>query len=182
MPRLYLVRHGEDTGSGGADPDPGLNELGHRQAAVMAARLAPLGPLPLIVSPLRRTRETAAPLETAWDVKADVVDAVREIPSPPDGVTDRRAWLRQVMQGTWAEVDERIHPWRRGVIDTLLGLAQDTVVVSHFVAINVAAGAAERDERLRLFRPNNCSITIVDSEAGNLRVAEWGDSAETKVG
>ena len=51
MAKLYLVRHGRDTGSGGADPDPGLNEIGHQQAAEMTARMAPLGPLPMIVSP-----------------------------------------------------------------------------------------------------------------------------------
>ena len=39
--------------------DPGLDPVGFEQARDLAARLGPLGPLPLVTSPLRRTRETA---------------------------------------------------------------------------------------------------------------------------
>ncbi|MBT4487697.1 MAG: histidine phosphatase family protein [Rhodospirillaceae bacterium] len=182
MAKLYLIRHGQDTGSGGADPDPGLNENGHSQAAEMAARMASLGPLPMIVSPLRRTRETAAPLEAAWNTTATVVDAVREIPSPTERTVVRRDWLRQIMAGTWDQVEPSLYPWRQGVIDTLLALAKDTVVVSHFVAINAAVGAAENDERLRLFRPNNCSITVMENDGGELSVVDLGEALETEVG
>jgi|TARA_B110000263_G_scaffold189153_1_gene166807 broad specificity phosphatase PhoE len=59
MATLYLVRHGQAAASWGEDPDPGLNALGHGQAARMAAALAALGPMPIMISPLRRTRETA---------------------------------------------------------------------------------------------------------------------------
>ena len=59
MATLYLVRHGQAAASWGEEPDPGLNALGHGQAARMAAALAALGPMPIMISPLRRTRETA---------------------------------------------------------------------------------------------------------------------------
>jgi len=59
MAKLYLVRHGQAAASWGEDPDPSLNALGHGQAARMAAALAALGPMPIMISPLRRTRETA---------------------------------------------------------------------------------------------------------------------------
>ncbi len=182
MAKLYLIRHGRDSGSGGADLDPGLDELGHRQAQDMTARMIPFGPLPVIVGPLRRTRETAAPLEAAWGVRADVVDAVREIPSPTDKMGNRREWLREIMAGTWAQVDERLYPWRQGVIDTLTALKRDTVVVSHFVTINVAVGAALGDERLRLFRPDNCSITVMETDGRGLRVNELGDARSDRAG
>ena len=181
MAKLYLVRHGRDTGSGGADPDPGLSEIGHQQAAEMTARMAPLGPLPMIVSPLRRTRETAAPLEAAWGGAAKVMDAVREIPSPAAGVPDRREWLRAVVKGVWAQVDGSLHPWRQGIIDTLLACTEDTVVVSHFIAINVAVGAAQNDERLRIFRPDNCSITVMETDGAALRLIELGHNLDTRV-
>ena len=101
MAKLYLVRHGQDTGHRINENDPGLSELGRRQATEMAATLAPLGPLSMIVSPLRRTRETAQPLETAWNVTGDVVPAIREIPSPSDELDARRQWLRETMARTW---------------------------------------------------------------------------------
>ncbi|MFP6697504.1 MAG: histidine phosphatase family protein, partial [Alphaproteobacteria bacterium] len=181
MAKLYLVRHGRDTGSGGADPDPGLSEIGHQQAAEMTARMAPLGPLPMIVSPLRRTRETAAPLEAAWGVEAKMVGAVREIPSPTAGVPDRREWLRAIMKGVWAQVDGSLYPWRQGMIDTLLACTEDTVVVSHFIAINVAVGAAQNDERLRIFRPDNCFITVMETDGAALRLIELGHDLDTRV-
>ena len=66
MPRLFLVRHGRATGGYGADLDPGLDDLGRAQAAATAERLGPLGPLPMITSPLRRAREPAAALEARF--------------------------------------------------------------------------------------------------------------------
>ena len=181
MATLYLVRHGQAAASWDEDPDPGLNDLGHQQAAELAARMAPLGPLAMIVSPLQRTRETALPLEAAWNTTADVVDAVREIPSPTEDLSQRRTWLKNVMAGPWAEADSWLHPWRQGMIDTLLELRQDTVIVSHFVAINVAVGAAQNDERLTLFRPNNCSVTVLETDGQTLSVVELGEVLETVV-
>ncbi|MBT7758354.1 MAG: histidine phosphatase family protein [Rhodospirillaceae bacterium] len=182
MGKLYLVRHGQDAGSGGLVPDPGLNDLGHGQAAAMAAAMAPLGPLPIVISPLLRTRETAQPLEAAWGVTGLVEPAVREIPSPTHDLGNRQQWLTTFMSGTWAQADTGLLPWRQGVIDTLLALDDDSVVVSHFVAINVAVGAAQGDDRVRIFRPNNCSITVLESNGEKLRLIELGEALETRVG
>ena len=59
MSGLVLVRHGRPAAGWDADPDPGLDPEGVAQAERMAAALAPSGPLPIVVSPKRRTRETA---------------------------------------------------------------------------------------------------------------------------
>ena len=182
MAKLYLVRHGQAAATWGEDPDPGLNELGRQQAGAMAAAMAPLGPLPVLVSPLRRTRETAQPLEAAWNVTAAVEPAVREIPSPTEDLSNRREWLHAMMGGTWTEADAWLRPWRQKLINTLLAAPQDCVVVSHFVAINVAVGAALGDDRVTLFRPNNCSITILQSNGVDLSVLQLGEALETEVG
>ncbi|HJM91320.1 MAG: hypothetical protein QGG19_05335 [Alphaproteobacteria bacterium] len=73
-------------------------------------------------------------------------------------------------------------PWRQALLDTLLGVGQDTVVVSHFVAINVAVGAAPNDSRLTEFRPNNCSITAMETDGASLSLLELGETLETVVG
>ena len=62
MAKIYLVRHGRTTSRWGMEKDPGLDELGRAQAKAAARRLASLGPHPIITSPLKRTRETSAPL------------------------------------------------------------------------------------------------------------------------
>ena len=179
--RLYLVRHGKAAAGWDADPDPGLDETGRAQAEAMAARLADLGPLPILSSPLRRTRETAVPLETRWRARAVIEPDVAEVPSPSDDLAARGAWLRGIMAGTWAQAGDGLAPWRRGVVDRLTAIAEDTVVVSHFIAINVAVGAATGDDRVVGFRPDNCSVTVLESDGSVLRLIERGAEAVTEV-
>ena len=72
MAKLYLIRHGKVTAGWGMEKDPGLDDLGHAQAKAAALTLAPLGPLPIITSPLTRTRESALPLAEIWDIEPQV--------------------------------------------------------------------------------------------------------------
>jgi broad specificity phosphatase PhoE len=180
--RLYLVRHGQAAAGWGADHDPGLDDVGRAQAAAVAETLAPLGPLPIVVSPLRRTRETALAFADVWPDAAPVVDpAVGEIPSPTDDLAGREAWLVGVLAGCWSDLDDTLRGWRRGVVDALLAMRDDTVVVTHFVAINAAVGTATGDDRLVCFRPDNCSVTVLEHDGDVLRVVELGAERGTAV-
>ncbi len=183
MTRIHLVRHGRAAAGWDDDPDPGLDDLGRAQARAMAERLAPLGPLALVTSPLRRTRETAAPLASAWGRIPVVAPAVAEIPSP-DGVAmgERVAWLRAAMAGTWASLGPRYTTFRDGVVATVAGIGADAVVVSHFVAINAVIGAAIGDDRLVIASLDNCSVTVVEVDGtGALRLLERGHEADTLI-
>jgi broad specificity phosphatase PhoE len=180
--RLHLVRHGQAAAGWGADHDPGLDDVGRAQARAAAASLAALGPLPVVVSPLRRTRETADAFVDVWPDVAPVVDpAVGEIPSPTEDLADREAWLVGVLAGRWSDLDDALRAWRRDVVDALLGMDDDTVVVSHFVAINAAVGTATGDDRLVCFRPDNCSVTVLEHDGDVLRVVELGAERGTAV-
>ena len=97
---LYLIRHGQsfvnlkDWTDGNLDA--GLTDLGQRQAAALAAWLP--GHLPqidgLYASTMRRARETAQPLATAYGVEIHWDDRLREIgnnrsdhtPWPPESL------------------------------------------------------------------------------------------------
>jgi broad specificity phosphatase PhoE len=179
MPRLYLVRHGRAEAGFGEASDPGLDERGVRQAEVAAARLAPLGPLTVRTSPLKRARETAAPLAALWKKKPIVDEAVAEIPSPNMGLAERIEWLRGFMGGSWGQANGALEEWRTKVIADLTGIKADTVVFSHFVAINVATGAALNDDRVVIFSPDNCSVTVFDVTGKTLSLVEKGHEAET---
>ena len=94
------------------------------------------------------------------------------------------------MAGSWAEAltpDNTGHgkvdlaAWRQAVVDALLERREDTVIFSHFIAINVATGAALGDDRLISFRPDNCSVTIFETSGTALKLVEQGREAETKV-
>lgn len=177
MTRLILVRHGEAAAGWGEDRDPGLSEEGRRQAAEMTAVVGPIGPLPIVVSPLRRTRETAGPLEALWGTTATVEAGVGEITSPIDDLEERTVWLRQFMAGTWDSASPEHKAWRQRVIDTLVAIDGDAVVVTHFIAINAAVGAATDDARVVSFMPGNCSRTALDVVGGRLSVVELGGEA-----
>jgi broad specificity phosphatase PhoE len=184
MARLYLVRHGEPTGSWGTspDPDPGLSELGHQQAATAADRLRLLTPRRIVTSPLRRAAQTSTPLATALSMQAEVVDRVAEIPSPATiAMQDRGDWLRQVMSGTWDVVDPGLARWRQAALDYLMSLSADTAVFSHYVLINVAVGAAIGDERVHCFAPTHASVTVLDTNGRGLTLVELGATGASAI-
>lgn len=182
MARLHLVRHGRATAGWDADRDPGLDAVGLGQAEAVAARFAAGERLALVSSPLRRARETAAPLERLWADAARIEPAVAEIPSPSADLVARGAWLRAAMEGSWADLGAEYQAWRAAVAAALARLERDCVVFSHFIAINAAVGVAIGDDRLVCFRPDNGSVTTFETEGGILRLIALGDQAGTEVG
>ena len=67
-------------------------------------------------------------------------------------------------RGTWTDLGARYLTFRDGVVgDALVALRADTVVFSHFVAINAAIGAALGDDRLVVRSLDNCSVTVIDA-------------------
>ena len=119
--RLYLVRHGRAAAGWNTDPDPGLDAVGREQAAAVAARLAPLGPLGHGVAARcgaagdggrRWPRRGASPPRSSR--------GVAEIPSP-EGVAmaDRVEWLRAAMAGHVDGLGPRYTAFRDGVAAAL---------------------------------------------------------------
>jgi broad specificity phosphatase PhoE len=68
------------------------------------------------------------------------------------------------------------------VVDALLSLAGDTVVFSHFIAINAAVGEAIDDERVVHFFPDNGSITVLENNGRKLTLSDLGAQLKTHVG
>jgi broad specificity phosphatase PhoE len=179
--RVRLVRHGRPDGAWGDDPDPGLDAVGHGEAEAVAALLAPLGPQPIVVSPLRRTLETAVPLADVWGVTPAVAPGVGELPAPSDPRPDARTWLRALMAGTGSEHATVMTPFRARVLGTIRAVREDTVVVSHFLAINAVVGAALTDDRVVCCAPAHCSVTVVEIEGDALRVVTYPTDGPTDV-
>ena len=78
-----------------------------------------------------------------------------------------------------------MEPWARDWRDTLLGaltgLATDTVVVTHFVAINAVVGHVTGRSDLVVFRPGHCSRTELELVDGRLRLVALGAEATTDI-
>ena len=180
-PTLYVIRHGQASAGFDQAYDPGLDAIGLAQAEAIATELETLGPLPIVTSPLQRTRQTAAAFEKRWKAQARIEPAVAEIPSPTRDLHARADWLRQAMRGRWSALAPRYQEWREQVVAALVALKTTTVVTSHFIAINAAVGAATQDDRVICFEPDNCSCTRLEVRAGRLRLVALGRQRETRV-
>jgi broad specificity phosphatase PhoE len=181
MSKIYLVRHGQAASAWGLEKDPGLDDLGRSQAQAAAKKLAPLGPLPIISSPRARARETAMPLAKTWHIEPAIEERVGEIRFPSETPVDRVNWLKEVMVDQWPNLDQDLQQWRREVVEALLSIATDTVVFTHYIAINAAVSHATEDNRVISFRPDNASITILETDGDGLYLVERGVEADTRV-
>jgi len=185
MARIHLVRHGRARGGWDDDPDPGLDELGREQAERLVDRLAgsgaPTAPA-LVTSPLRRCRETIAPLAGRWAMTPIVDPAVAELPSPPGVPMGARVpWLRQAMAGHWSDLGADYEAYRDGVVAAVAALPDGAVVCSHFVAINGVIGACVGDDRVLLRSLDNTSVTVVETTADGLVLVVGGHEADTLI-
>ena len=182
MTTLYLVRHAKPASGYGDSEDPGLDETGRAQAERVAEELKALpARLPVYTSPLRRCRETARPLAEAWGVQPIVLPEIGEVPSPPLSLKDRQEWLRKGMASDWVSLQASAPPgspdyaaWRSALIDALKAMAGDAVIFSHFIAINVAIGAAKGNDQVLSFRPDHASVTTVEVSAAGISITSLG--------
>ncbi len=186
--RLYLIRHGRPASTwGGADDDPGLDEIGLGQARAVADRLMALPggerPTSVVSSPLRRCRETAQPLADALGVDVVVDPAVGEIPTPAGLAPEERpAWLRRSFAGDWSDIvgDIDYDDWRRRAADGLAKRA-GAAVFSHYVAINGVLSVLGGSSKVIVFRPDHTSCTTLEVAPEGLRLLERGREAATTV-
>lgn len=181
MAKIYIVRHGQASAGWGADIDPGLSKLGWEQAQQAAKILAPTGPVRVLSSPMARALETAQPLCELWQVEPVVESRVAEIPSPANDLGQRTQWLHQIMQDKWPNLSADLQIWRRKIIDAVEELTEDTVIFSHFIAINVLVGAATDNDLVVNFFPDNASITIFDVYRNHMNLVERGKEAGTII-
>ena len=75
-----------------------------------------------------------------------------------------------------------IAPMRAAIAARIGAIGTDTVVFSHYIAINAVIGAATGDDRLVVAQLDNCSVTVFEShDDGRLELVETGGQAETLV-
>jgi broad specificity phosphatase PhoE len=181
MTVVYLVRHAKPAATWGEAVDPGLDELGREQSIEAAKSFRSFGPLPIFTSPLKRCRETSEPLCSQWKAPAILLPTVAEIPSPPLSMADKQKWLHASMQGTWEQLQSNAPAdspnfllWRENLLKALRDLKRDCVIFTHYIAINVAVGAAHGHSRVISFQPGHASITSIEISGGRLAVRELG--------
>jgi broad specificity phosphatase PhoE len=184
---LYVVRHGRVASSPAGADDPELSAEGQSQALRVAEELRRRlpRPLPILTSPLRRCRQTAAPLSSIWGVQPIVEPRVAEVPGPPASALPREEWLRRSLVAEWPELIEFgeslqdgyasvLTSWRASVLEAVLECSHDVVIFSHFVPVNVLTGHATRSQRVACFLPDHTSVTVFETAGSEIRLIERG--------
>jgi probable phosphoglycerate mutase len=192
---LVLVRHAQpvrvEQGSVPGAADPGLSDTGHAQAVRLAEWLAAEPIDAVLTSPLRRARETAAPVAATLGVAAEVVDGVAEydaasgeyIPIEELRAAKDERWFATI-EGRWAEVGGvDPHEFQRRVVPAVEELVerfrgQRVVVVTHGGVLNVYLAQVVGTPRLLWFHPEYTSISrVVAARSGQRSLATLNETA-----
>ncbi len=192
---LLLVRHGEpvriEAGEVDGPADPQLTERGRDQATRLAAWLAADGVDAIVTSPLRRARETAAPLAAALGIEPEVDAGLSEYDAtaghyiPIEELREKKdeRWYATI-EGRWADVGGvDPHEFQRQVVPAFDALierhaGQRVAVMTHGGVINVFLAHVLGIERLLWFHPEYTSISRVHaSRTGSRSVATVNETA-----
>lgn len=192
---LVLVRHAQpvrvEQGSVTGPADPGLSAAGRVQAERLAAWLAAEPVDAVVTSPLRRARETAAPLAATLSVAAEVVDGVAEydaaageyIPIEELRAAKDERWFATI-EGRWADVggvdplefQRRVVPAVEDLIARFAG--RRVVVVTHGGVLNVYLAHVAGTGQLLWFHPEYTSISrVVAARTGQRSIGSLNETA-----
>lgn len=184
--QLILVRHAQPDRvvSDTAAADPGLTEIGRRQAALVPDALAPHAITRIVTSPQRRARDTAAPTAAARDLPVEVIDDLaeydRDLPAYipiEDAKTDFAEAYARIKSGLLpTQIDGPAFTTRvLTAIESLVAATPhpDTVVAfAHGGVINVLLADILNLPRPLTFPIDYCSITrILYSRTGTRTAA-----------
>ena len=180
------MRHGRASAGWDTALDPELDDLGRSQAQDAASKLDKIfagNEVEIISSPLLRCQQTAKPFAKLVSADVRICSEVAEIPSPVGiEMSDRVDWLRKVMQGNWADLGANYLEYRDSILKFVRAIDQNTVIFSHFIAINAIVGSMIKDDRLVIHKLDNCSITILEIVSdGALRIVQSGHEADTLI-
>ncbi len=202
--QVHLVRHGEvynpDRVLYGRLPGFGLSELGLRMAQAAADDLANRGrPVARVISsPLQRTRESAGPIATAFDLSVELDERIIEPANRFEGkrmfgrggaLRDARNWasLRNPLQPSWGEPFVSIAVRMMYAIEDAFKSVDDgdVVLVSHQLPIWMVHRSLARQQLAHDPRKRRCelsSITTLEITGDTLVETAYANPAAPLLG
>jgi probable phosphoglycerate mutase len=173
---LLLIRHALPVRIEGTDgaADPPLADLGHQQAAALAVWLAGEPVDVLLVSPMRRAVETAAPVAERLGVEAVVVDGLAEhdrdsswyIPIEEMRTSGDPRWQEYLDEHWGTDPDTDPDGFRAGVVRTVEQIIDQhpgkrVAAVAHGGVINSYVAHVLQTPTAGVFEPAYTSITRI---------------------
>lgn len=206
LTRLSLIRHGEVETKYhrvfGGRIDMELSDLGHKQVRAMARFLRAAPPDIMYASPMRRVRQTLAPLADETKLEPIFIDGLREVDFGAwtglswDEVMERHgvsafSWLNQLEDGT-IEKAETVPEFRARVKEALEKLlaeasGKNIAVICHGGVIRMALSILFElpFRKMSMFEIEYASVTKVHHRPGKLELeytnlTPWRDYPEEK--
>ena len=187
---LFLIRHAlpirvdEGTTAGPADPE--LAPLGHRQSAALAEWLAVEQLDAVWSSPMRRARQTAAPLADRLGLPIHVDDGLAEFDRDAASYIPIEE-LKAANDPRWMEVPEQPEHFRAVVVETIERIVgahpgQRVAIVCHGGVINAyAAHVLDIDDPL-FFLPTYTSISrVFAASTGQRSIGSLNEAAHLRL-
>ncbi|HXK21368.1 MAG TPA: histidine phosphatase family protein [Myxococcota bacterium] len=192
---LVVIRHAlpvRISTPDGSPADPPLSEVGRLQAERLAAWLARERLDAIYASPMRRARETAAPLAAARGLAVGLDAGLVELDHRADAYVpmeelkaeSREAWLALVKGGLYANID--VVAFRRGVVATFESIIRAhpggcVAVVCHSGVINAFAAHVLGIETPIFFDPDYTSVQrFLAASSGERMVASLNERAHLR--
>lgn len=191
---LILVRHAEpvrieDATDGPADPP--LTDAGAANARRVGAWLAAEGVDHVVTSPLRRARETAAPLADALGLEPEMIEGVGEFDArdasyiPFEEIPRDHERFTAMIEGRWTDIPGWSDPgeFQRAVVGSLGRVVEAhpgrrVAVFTHAGTVNVYLGHVLGLDRLLWFYPGYASISrVAASRTGARSVVSVNETA-----
>lgn len=189
---LLFVRHGLPLriDDAGGPADPALSEEGHRQAAAVAEWLAPTGVDAIYSSPMRRARETAAPLAAKLGHDVVVENGLEEfdahlhfyIPLEEMAHDDPR-WEQLVAEWSSPEADATRRTFRTRVVEAVDSIvaahpSQRVALVCHGGVVNAYLSHILEMDRTLFFEPGYTSVSrVLAGRDGHRQLISTNESA-----
>lgn len=172
---LVFVRHGLPVriDDAGGPADPALSEEGRRQAVRLAEWLASTGIDVVYSSPMRRARETAAPLADRLAVDPTIDDGLEEFDAhlpfyvPIEEMTrDDPRWEQIVGEWSSPEADGVRRAFRARVVETVERIVSEhpgkrVALVCHGGVVNAYLSHILEIDRTLFFEPRYTSVSRV---------------------
>lgn len=187
---LWLIRHGLPLRIDGGDApaDPELAPEGVDQAERLAAWWSGFGPDAIYSSPMRRARETAAPLaqarglEVAIDPGLEEFDAHLSFYIPLEELrADEERWQQVVAEWLSPEAEAERQRFRERVVDSIDAIAanhagQRVAVVCHGGVINAYLSRLLSLPGTMFFEPAYTSVSRALSSGGNRQLVSVNET------
>ena len=186
---LLLIRHALpvriDEGSVDGPADPALADLGHAQAAALAAWLTDEDIAAIWCSPMRRARETAVPLAEELGLEVRIEDGIAEYDRHSASYIPVEE-LKAANDPRWYEVPEQPEHFRAVVVEAVERIVaahagERVAVVCHGGVVNAYTGHVLGIDDPLFFLPAYTSISrVFAASSGERSIASLNEAAHLR--